>query len=250
MDQQLRGYVAETIGVFLVVFLGGAAVCASLLPDASQPRVNLWAIALAEGLSLAAVLPIVFRESPGCLNPAITLTFWVCKRLDGRQTLLLIASQLVGSLLAGLAIFAIFPEGAVRLVTPHIQEALTEKGQASLATTVPLAALVEAVLTFVMTFAVFGLMIDRRSTPFGGVFVGLVRVAVVIAGYNLTGASANPARWFGPYVWQFTLTQVRRDTLFWDHAPFWVGPVVGALAAGLVYTTFLLPPDQAKEAGR
>jgi glycerol uptake facilitator-like aquaporin len=236
MDTRLRAYVAELVGVFLIVFIGGSAVCASLLRmESGQPRVDLWAIALAEGFALAVVLPIAFRESPGCLNPAVTLTFWVCKRIDLRQMTLLIVVQLLGSFLAGMAIRAIFPEEALRSATPHLGEVLRNENKQLTWISLLTGSAVEALLTFFLTFAVFGFLIDRRTNRFGGV-----------AGYNLTGAAANPARWFGPALWQLTVERIRTEGPLWDHPAYWFGPILGALAAGWVYTSFLLPPDQAK----
>jgi glycerol uptake facilitator-like aquaporin len=249
MDKRWRAYFAETVGVFLVVFLGGAAVCAALL-NTSPADVNLWVvagIALGEGCALAVVLPIVFRESPGCLNPAITLALWVCKRLETREMAILIAAQLLGALFAGAALRAVFPEHAYFHATPHLQAALLDGPNITIRSEV-LGTVTEGLLTFVMTFAVFGLLIDRRANRFGGAAVGVARCAVVLAGFQLTGAAANPARWFGPYVWQFTVEQLRTRSSYWDHPPYWIGPVLGALAAGMLYTSFLLPPEQAKEA--
>ena len=46
----------------------------------------------------------------------------------------------------------------------------------------------------------------------------------------LTGASMNPARTFGPAL----------AAGFWDgHIVYWIGPLLGALVAGLVYDKFL-----------
>jgi glycerol uptake facilitator-like aquaporin len=249
MDKRWRTYIAETVGTFLIVFLGGAAVCAAMLNIESQD-VNLWivaGIALGEGAALAVVLPIVFRESPGCLNPAVTLALWVCKRLETREMAILVAVQLLGAVLAGLALRTLFPEHAYFHATPHLQAPLLDAGQVISIKSELLGVLTEALLTFVMTFAVFGLMIDRRAPRFGGVAVGLARAAVVLAGFQLTGAAANPARWFGPYVWQFTVKQLQNQSPYLDNPPYWVGPVLGGLAAGMLYTTFILPPDQAKE---
>src|SRR5262245_33525615 len=224
MDARLRGYIAETVGVFLIVFLGGAAVCASILnpreqtqrdfdPDSGvlttvqivrEPRVGLWGIALAEGCALAVVLPIVFRESQGCLNPAVTLALWVCKRLETRQMGILIGLQLLGSVVAGLALRAIFPENAIRLATPHVGEPLFGEGMMLIPSSLATGILIEGLVTFALTFGIFGLMIDPRGSSFGGVGVGALRCAIVLAAYHLTGAAANPARWFGPFVWQFT----------------------------------------------
>jgi glycerol uptake facilitator-like aquaporin len=247
MDTRLRAYLAELVGVFLIVFIGGSAVCASFLRlESGQPRVELWGIALAEGFALAAVLPIAFRQSPGCLNPAVTLTFWVCKRLELRQMAILIVLQLLGSLLAGLAIRAIFPEEVLRLATPHLGDVLRNEDKQLTWVSLLTGSAVEALLTFFLTFAVFGFLIDRRANRFGGVAVGLARCALVLAGYNLTGAAANPVRWFGPALWQLTVEQIRTQWPLWDHPVYWFGPILGALAAGWVYSTFLLPPDQAK----
>jgi glycerol uptake facilitator-like aquaporin len=244
MDAKLRGYIAELVGVFLIVFLGGAAVCTAMMPtlEAGEPRAAPWGIAIAEGCALAAVLPIVYRESPGCLNPAITLALWVCKRLDLRQTGILIGVQLVGSVLAGMALRAIFPEKAIRMATPHIDTVSTS--------TLLTAIGVEGLLTFALTFGVFGLLIDPRAPRVGSYGIGLLRCAVVIAGFELTGAAANPARWFGPFVWQFTVDDIRRQSPWMEHPPYWLGPILGAVAAGILYSTYILPTEPAKESGK
>jgi glycerol uptake facilitator protein len=45
-------------------------------------------------------------------------------------------------------------------------------------------------------------------------------------GGPLTGAAMNPARWFGPAVASGTFT----DWYVW-----WIGPLLGAAVAGLIY---------------
>ena len=194
------------------------------------------------------VLPITFRESPGCLNPALTLTFWICKRLDTRQMGMLVGVQLLGSLLAGLVLRFIFPEQAIAFATPHLGKTLLNLTGTSYAVILCAGLVLEAVLTFLLTFAVFGFLIDRRTNRFGGALVGVAQGAIVLVGYTLTGGSANPARWFGPYVWQFSVEQLRNQPYVYltDHPVYWAGPILGAVAAGLLYTAYTLPPDQAK----
>ena len=53
-------------------------------------------------------------------------------------------------------------------------------------------------------------------------------------------------RWFGPYVWQFSVEQLRIQSYKYDHPVYWAGPILGAVAAGWLYTAYILPPDQAK----
>lgn len=253
MLKTLRPFIAEFVGVFLVVWVSGAAQ-AALPPGENGTRCdNLWAavvVALAAGCAVAVVLPIIFRESPGCLNPAVTVTLWVCKRLESWQMGALIAAQLLGSFLAMLAIRPLLPnENDIAFVTPHVGRTLITLSGDSLALNILAGAAVEALLTFFLTFAIFGLLIDRRTQRFGGVAVGLAQTALVLVGYRLTGGCANPARWFGPFVWQLSAEQLRtqREKYLWDHPVYWIGPIVGAVAAGWLYTTYLLPPEQAKE---
>ena len=174
-----RVYVAELVGTFLIVFLSGAA-CARLPmdPETGQPQVEPWAIvlvALAAGAAVAVVLPITFRESPGCLNPALTLTFWICKRLDTQKMGILVGVQLLGSLLAGLSLRVIFPEQAIAFATPHVGKTLLEQTGNSVAVILMGGVAVEAVLTFFLTFAVFGFLIDRRTNRLGGALVGVAQ---------------------------------------------------------------------------
>jgi glycerol uptake facilitator-like aquaporin len=253
MLKTLRPIIAEVVGVFLIVFLSGAACAALPLDESGKPRDDSWATvvaALAAGCAVAVVLPIAFRESPGCLNPAVTLTLWVCKRLETRFMSVLIGAQALGSLLAGLAILAIFPnEKAIAFATPHVGNTLLDQTGTNLPLILLAGIAVEALLTFFLTFAIFGLLIDRRTQRFGGVAVGLAQTAIVLVGYRLTGGCANPARWFGPYVWQFSVEQLRihKEKYLFDHPVYWIGPILGAVAAGMLYTTYILPRDQAKE---
>ncbi len=253
MLKTVRPYIAEVVGVFLIVWVGGAAQAALPLDDSGKPADDSWAtlvVALASGCAVAVVLPIIFRESPGCLNPAVTVALWVCKRLEGWQMGALIGMQLLGSFLAVLAIRPLLPnENAIAFITPHVGKTLLEHSGDSLAMFLLAGSAIEAVLTFFLTFAVFGLLIDRRTQRFGGVAVGLAQTAVVLVGYHLTGGCANPARWFGPYVWQWSAEQLRNNPgkYLADHPVYWGGTLVGAVAAGLVYTMYILPPEQAKE---
>jgi hypothetical protein len=62
----------------------------------------------------------------------------------------------------------------------------------------------------------------------------------VLFGFALTGAAANPARWFGPALSELSLPGRTRSP-FADVFVYLAGPVLGALLAGLVYFKLLLP---------
>jgi glycerol uptake facilitator-like aquaporin len=61
--------------------------------------------------------------------------------------------------------------------------------------------------------------------------------AIVVIG-PLTGAALNPARSFGPAL-------MSGD--FEGHAAYWIGPLAGGLAAGLLWARVLLPKERQDE---
>jgi MIP family channel proteins len=243
MDPKLRSYLAELVGTFAVVFAGAGAVCAAALPN--EPRLSVVDVALAEGLTLAVVLSATSLVSQGYLNPAVTLTLWVFKRLEGAQAAVMIVMQMLGGVLAGLAVFGLFQADGSRLGTPYLQPSLRPDRMVP----APLGSVfsgiaVEVCLTFLVTVAVFATLVDRRGPRLGGVVVGLAQAAAVLFGSRLTGGAANPARWFGPAVWQLAVPALRTQATFTDHAVYWVGPVAGALLGGVFYSLVIAPPEK------
>jgi glycerol uptake facilitator-like aquaporin len=242
MDKNLRANLVELIGSFFFVYVTAAAACVVHL--AYEPRLDVSGVALASGLALAALLTATFAHSPGCLNPAFTVTLWVFKRLDGRRAFFAIVAQLLGAVLAGVVIRFSFSAGVLkdaRCGAPHLTTALLDPEKA-----VDVAALfsglgVEVILTCLLTLAIFTTLFDPRAPKLGGLGAGLAQVAVVLIGYRLTGGSANPARWFGTVVWERSLSGA--GNVWADHAVFWAGPVLGALAGGLLYGTIFAPGE-------
>ncbi len=81
------------------------------------------AAALAEGIALAIAVTAAFHLSPGCCNPAITLALFVNRRLEFGRMIALIAAQLLGAFLAGLALCGLFSD-AVLAESRHGQSTL------------------------------------------------------------------------------------------------------------------------------
>ena len=91
----------------------------------------------------------------------------------------------------------------------------------------------EIVGTFFLVFVIYGVAVDKRGafSILAGLPIGLTISIGVLALGVVSGAAFNPARWFGP-----ALVGGNFDN-FW----VWiVGPVVGAVLAGLAYERILL----------
>jgi aquaporin Z len=246
MESKLRPYFAEFLGTFVFVLVAAGTVCASYRNATAQPALDLAGIALAAGCALAVALTFSTLDGPGgCLNPALTITFWVCKRLSGTRTLAFIGLQLAGAMLAGLLLRLSFGEATLtssHLGTPHLPTFLEQDANLSFSSIFAGIGF-EAAFTAIVAFAAFATLIDPRRPRQGGIGVGIAQIAVLLLGFNLTGGCANPARWFGTAVWQPTVPALSSGP-FADHTVYWVGPVIGALFGGVIYTSLLLPPER------
>lgn len=260
MDRDLRAYVAEFVGTFAVIFLSAGAVCvqhlivlqAGLPGRASEAWTVLpWVgIALAAGLSYAAALALTVPHSEGCLNPAVTLTLWVFRRLDGSRACTLIGVQLLAGVVAGMILRLVLPEDSVltptRLGTPHFNSAVLNLQDTGRIVTMAKGIGIELVLSALVTVTLFALVLDpraARASRLGSFWVGLMVIAVTLVGSSLTGAGLNPARWFGTAVWEMTVAALKARGPFEDHLAYWLGPIVGALLAGGIYSSWIRPPE-------
>jgi MIP family channel proteins len=249
MDTTLRrGLVAELLGTFVVVYCSAGAVIANYLPVAagSQPgnhplhalQPGLVGVAVAQGLIFAAALAVTVRLSGGFLNPAVTLMLWVFNRLDNQRTGLFLAAQLVGALLAGTCLRYTFEDSVLlesHVGTPHLNPLAFPSGPQT--ASVVAGTSVELILTFFLVFAIFGASRDAAEPDRGALPAGLMLTAGTMVAGPLTGAAANPARWFGTVVWEQLLPQ--HAAPWADTFVYLAGPILGALAAGLITFRFL-----------
>jgi aquaporin TIP len=222
MSQIVRRLTAEAVGTFGVVFVAASAIVAEKFPTANY---GLLGIGIAYALVYAIMVTATMNISGGHLNPAVTFGVWVSRRISARDAGLYLVAQLGGAVLAGLMMKLIFPANVARVVlygTPVIANHVT------MGTAITL----EAVMTFLLVSAVFGTVVSSDAPKVGGFAVGLVVLFAVVVGGPFTGAALNPARAFGPAV---------VSSAWVGQIAYWVGPLLGALAAGLLWSAVLLP---------
>ncbi|MGA8142821.1 MAG: MIP/aquaporin family protein [Candidatus Acidiferrales bacterium] len=219
----------EFIGTFTLVLIGAGSICADqYLRTNGQTGTGLVAIAIANGLAMGVMVSAIGHISGGHLNPAITIGFWVTKRLGTMQTLFYWIAQLLGTLAAAFLLITIVPESVwrpVALGTPDLAP-ITDFTRLH-------AMILEAVLTFILVFVFFATIVDLRgvSNRLAGFAVGLTVTLGTLFGYPFTGAAMNPARAFGPAL----------AARHWsNHGVYWVGPLFGGVLAGVLYDRFFL----------
>ncbi len=157
--------------------------------------------------------------SGGHINPAVTLGMLATKRISVQHAAAYIVFQLIGAIFAGYLLMGLFPKAmgtAVNWGAPGLGPQ----------TSVAQGILFEAVLTFILVFAVFGTAVDSRAPKIGGFGVGLAIAIDIMAGGPYTGAAMNPARAIGPMVASLNFT---------NWYIYWIGPILGAVIAALLY---------------
>jgi aquaporin TIP len=113
---------------------------------------------------------------------------------------------------------------------------------------------IETVLTFLLVLATFAFIYDPRFRRGAGesihhlsyLWIGMLVLAETLVAFPFTSACLNPARWLGLVIWESTVSGLQGRHPFADHAPFWIGPILGAVLAGVIYTYLVLPEDDRK----
>ena len=220
MKDAWRHFLAEFIGVFALVFVGGGAIITSPLLQVQAAVVN---IAFAHGLILAIMVTATMRIS-GHLNPAVTTAFLVTRRIEPLMAVTYWIAQFLGAIIAAYVLKALYPAQIV---------AVTRLGGQSISADITMlqAISLEAIATFFLTFVVFGTAVDPKAPKVGGFAIGMAVTVGILSIGPLTGGSMNPARSIGPAV---------VSGIFEGVTAYIIGPIVGAVAAGLLYENLFL----------
>ena len=224
MDQSIgRRSVAEFIGAFTLVFIGGGAGVVA--------GNDLVAVALANGLAIGLMVSNFGHISGGHFNPAITLGFVATRRITWPLAVAYWISQLAGAVAAAALLRWFFHRAALLGVVPHVNSHIgAGKGL-----------VIESILTLFLVLAVFANAVDPGGAfkAIAGLGIGLTITIDVLMGGPLTGAAMNPSRAFGP---QLIFNH-------WNDAwIYWLGPAIGAVVAAVGYDYLYLRPSRPAEA--
>jgi aquaporin Z len=222
-----RLFTSELVGTALLV-LGGVSVIILMFGDGS-PLIRL----LPNELLRTILTPFLFgsigsaiavswvgKESGAHINPAVTMAFWLLRRLDLRAAVGYLVAQLLGACVGSLPLLAWGSMGR------SVAFGATIPGE-GYSTAVVLTGEIVTTFGLVATLCVFlGFRTLRRFTPFVIPFLYAVMVPLEAA---ISGTSTNPARTFGP-----ALISGRWDG-WWI---YWVGPMIGMAIAIMVCSSF------------
>ncbi len=211
-------YIAEFIGTLVLVLAITGLISASAVTGLSLTN-----LALVHALALMGIVYSIGTISGAHVNPAVTLALLAIRKITGRDAAIYIVMQAIGGLGGALLAKAFFlgRGSLVNFGTPGISDRYLQGGSTGLAF------LAEAVGAFLLMWAVMGTAVNPAAPKgvAGAAIGGALALGVLIFG-PATGASFNPARWFGPAAVSGT----------WTNAWLYIlAPIVGAGVAALTY---------------
>ena len=215
-------FVSELVGTALLVLVGlslvilmfgeGSPVKAVLPSEGWRRLITGFLFGTTGGL--IALSPVGTR-SGAHINPVVTLAFRLMGKLDFRTTLGYVMAQLSGAILGALPLLAWGAMGR------SVAFGATLPGEGYAIETVLLG---EVITTFAMVTGLFVFLGFRRMRPFTPAMFPFLYAIMVYAESPISGTSTNPARSLGPAIvsgqWES----------WWI---YWVGPVIGSIAACL-----------------
>src|SRR5882757_9186499 len=167
---------AEALGTALLVLVGPGSVVATLaLAGKSVPAItgaDLLGISFAFGLVIAAVVYALGKVSGCHINPAITFALAATKRFPWKEVPVYWASQVGGAVLGALGIWAVFAHSGIDLGMGQ-----TSFNQST--TTYASAIFAEGIGTFMLMYAILGIVDSRSPGDFAGIVIGGVVVAII-----------------------------------------------------------------------
>ncbi len=225
---------AEFLGTAFLVFVGVGSVPAMIAVNgdaAPFSGAELGFISLSFATIVVVTVYVFGYISGNHINPAVTLGLAITGKFPWTQVPGYLIAQVLGAIAGSFAIAAVLGQRAID----------SGLGVASFdpeVTSVPQALFAEFIGTFILVFAVFGVIYRKAAPGWAGLAIGLVVFAAIIPVAPATGASINPARTTGPMIVQSILG----GGVAWEQ--YWVyivaellGGVVAALLFGVIAHT-------------
>ncbi|NXU29429.1 AQP2 protein, partial [Thalassarche chlororhynchos] len=227
-----RAVFAEFLATLVFILFGlGSALN---WPSASSP--SILQIALAFGLAISTLVQALGHISGAHINPAVTVACLIGSQVSFLRAVFYVVAQLLGAVVGAAILHEITPADSREGLAINKLHNETTTGQA---------VTVELFLTFQLVLCIFASTDERREDNLGSpaLSIGLSVAVGHLLGIRYTGCSMNPARSFAPavIVGDFSWFLLTRFFSFRFPQVFWVGPLVGAAAASIIYNYILFP---------
>jgi aquaporin Z len=222
----MKKNIAEFIGTFWLV-LGG---CGSAMLAAGVPNVGIGfvGVSLAFGLTVLTIAYSFGHISGAHLNPAVTIGLWLGGRIEAKEILPYVTSQILGGIAAAGVLYLIVTGNGSSIgdFAANGYDNHSPGGYSMLS-----AIITEFVMTFIFLLVILGATDEKAPKGFAGIAIGLCLTLIHLISIPVTNTSVNPARSISQaiFVGDWAISQL------WL---FILVPIAGAALAGFVYKYF------------
>lgn len=205
----MKFFLAEFFGTALMVLFGTLSIVLSH----QLAFVNDFVISLSFGF-IVMVMIYIFRNISGAhINPAVSLGFYLLKKLSSPLLFLYVFAQLLGGTFASFLISILFPN------TIAFGETVPQVGIGE-------ALFIEIFISMILMAAILWIANHKQWSKFTPPVVGIVVCILAYIFGPYTGASMNPARSFGPAMFSNTISVLYL---------YFIGPCLGTTIGCLAY---------------
>lgn len=224
------------VGTFWLVFAGcGSAIFAAgfMSPSALGTGggvhlgIGFVGVALAFGLSVLTMAYAVGSVSGGHFNPAVTLGLALGRRFDWKDVPGYWVSQVIGGLVAGLALWAI-ARGAPGFEAEGNMAANGFGDNSPGGYSLMAVLCAEVLLTMIFVYVIMGVTRENSPVGFAPIAIGLALTLIHLISIPISNTSVNPARSTGVAFFN----GAGAPGQLWL---FWLAPLVGAAIAGATF---------------
>lgn len=227
----MERFLAEVVGTFLLVFLGGgAAASVGVFVHNNHIKMtlaDLLLVALAHGLALFIIVMIVGKVSGAHVNPAVTIGLASIGRFPREEVFPYVVAQVLGAIAGALCILIVFGSFAAKYGS---------LGAPALApnTNLVQGLVIEGLGAGILVMTIVATAVDSRAPAgWAGLAIGLSLASIIMFLGTATGAAVNPARAFGPdFIGIFFGVKV--DWIAYLVA-YLIGPILGGIGAARLY---------------
>jgi len=228
-------YIAEFLGTMLLIILGDGVVANVTLNKSGMRGAGSIQITFAWGLAVMVPAFIFGAASGASFNPALTLALAIEGTFAWTMVPGYILAQFAGAFVGGCVVWLLFKDQFDATEDPGTKLGVFSTGPSI--PNKPLNILSEAVGTFILVFAIKGIAnVPELAGGFDKFLVFGIIVSIGMSLGGLTGYAINPARDLGPRLAHAILPIKGKGSSNWGYGivPL-VGPIVGAIAAVLLY---------------
>ncbi|WP_026751256.1 MIP/aquaporin family protein [Sediminibacterium sp. C3] len=231
----MNAFIAELLGTAIIIAFGNGVVANVVLQKTKGNNGGLIAITFGWSMAVFIGVYIAAASSGAHLNSAVTIGLAALGKFEWSLVPTYLLAQLLGAMLGQLVVFIMYKdhfnssEGLAQRVCFCTDPAIRNPTQNFIT---------EFLATMIFMIAV--LFITKGEHALGS--FDALPVALVVLGIGLsfggpTGYAINPARDLGPRIMHAILPMKNKADTDWGYA--WVpiaGPILGALAAGFIFS--------------